>query len=574
MDVEHDLVMVDEFDALSIELKIPKKEQLLKPEPAPAESKVAAELRERQRRYQAWLHQDLGKFPAKAHARKVARELGVQTGLIYLPGQQQQLYEFSDMGPEFRQRRHFYYMAGANFPGCAVTYNISNDSLILWIPYTDPKTVLWYGKTPTPEESKAASDVDEVRYISGLFEFLCANLFPGMTLYILHPGQTPRFENPGSLVRIDSKSLGPAIERARVIKTDYEIAMIRRANAVSSAAHKAALVRLRRFSNEREIDATYRGFCLAQGAKRQAYPPIVASGTSASTLHYDDNDQPLAGRQLVVLDAGAEWNCYASDITRTFPISGHFSPEAAAIHDIVQRMQDECIRRVRPGVLFSALHLRACVVAINELLKLGILRGGTPSDILRQGTIAAFFPHGLGHHVGLEVHDVSGREKLLVQSSSLPSLQPPSRGMLGLVDSLSGVARRQSKREWVGPETVHLMFREACARVATAAAAASQAASGKPVMVSGGGTQALAKNMVVTIEPGIYFCREYIEAYFLCKPEHARYIDDKVLEKYWDVGGVRIEDDILVTENGYENLTLAPKGEEMLKLINAGGGGC
>ena len=124
-------------------------------------------------------------------------------------------------------------MSGADFSGCAVTYDIRNDDLVLWIPYTDPRMVLWYGKTPTLKECQAASDVDEVRYISALPEFLCSALTPGSTLYILHPGQGPALENSGKVVRIDSTSLAPAIERARVIKTGYEIAMIRRANAVS-----------------------------------------------------------------------------------------------------------------------------------------------------------------------------------------------------------------------------------------------------------------------------------------------------------------------------------------------------
>ncbi len=114
-----------------------------------------------------------------------------------------------------------------------MTYDIARDHLVLWVPYTDPRTVLWYGRTPTFEQCKAASDVDEVRYIAGLGRFLCASLYPGCTMYVLHPDQTPKLENTKGIVRIDTHKLAPAIERARVVKTDYEIAMIRRANAVS-----------------------------------------------------------------------------------------------------------------------------------------------------------------------------------------------------------------------------------------------------------------------------------------------------------------------------------------------------
>lgn len=224
----------------------------------------------------------------------------------------------------------------------------------------------------------------------------------------------------------------------------------------------------------------------------------MASGTSASTLHYDNNDQPLNGRQLVVLDAGAEWNCYASDITRTFPISGKFSLEAADIYRVVQRMQAECIQRVRPGVLFSGLHLHACIVAIHELLKLGILHNGTASEILKRGTVAAFFPHGLGHHVGLEVHDVTGGERLLLASSPLA----PSQSLPGVVEWFRrGSARTAAKREWVGPEMLKMMFQETCAQLSAGVPVVET--SDLPPAARSVGTQVLAKNMVVTIEPGM-----------------------------------------------------------------------
>ncbi|KAL2024407.1 hypothetical protein VTK56DRAFT_8218 [Thermocarpiscus australiensis] len=563
MEAEFELVTVEEFDALSIELQVPKSEPVRQP------PTVNGELND------AWLNENVGKFPAKTHVRKVAKELNAETGLIYLPGQEEKLYEDSDQSSEFRQRRYFYYVAGADFPGCAVTYDIWSDHLILWIPYTDPKTVLWYGTTPTIEQCKAASDVDDVRYIAGLNRYLCAALDPGDTLYVLHPDQAPRLESARGAVRIDATKLAPAADRARVVKTDYEIAMIRRANAVSSAAHNAVLTRLKHLSNEREIEAIFRGFCLARGAKRQAYPVIAASGTAASTLHYSANDQALAGRPLVVLDAGAEWRCYASDVTRTLPLCGSgggfgfASDEAAAVYALVSRMQDECVRRVRPGASFAGLHLRACAVAAEGLRALGILRGGTVREILASGTVAAFFPHGLGHHVGLEVHDVSGRGRLLGAADD-----DDAASLLG--DDHSGLADRRGGRalprmEWIGPEAVSRMYREATAVMPPAA---SEGFFSWLEAQSERGRQKLVKNMVVTIEPGIYFCREYIKAYFLDKPEHARYIDQEVLEKYWDVGGVRIEDDILVTDDGYENLTTAPKGEEMLKIINEGGSDC
>jgi len=365
-----------------------------------------------------------------------------------------------------------------------VTYEIASERLILWIPYTDPRKVLWYGSTPDIAECEEKLDVDDVRYTSGLTAFLRRyfDVHTTSPVFVLNGNQTPKFDGaPGrGNVRYDATRLQPAMDAARVIKTEFEVALIRRANAVSSAAHRAVMERLRRLTNEREIEAVFKGVCIARGAKHQSYPVIAGSGINASTLHYEDNDQPLEGRQLVVLDAGCEWRCYASDVTRTLPLGrgkGMPTPEAAAIYALVERMQEECIARVRPGIPFRSLHLHACAVAVAGLLRLGILRGAPAEAILARGTVAAFFPHGLGHHVGLEVHDVTGDERLLMRGAAATGFA--CRGVGG-----SGVV---GKREWVSPEMVVAMCRDA----ATVRTTSDDVA------------QRLAKNMIVTIEPGM-----------------------------------------------------------------------
>ncbi|KAI1769169.1 hypothetical protein GGR53DRAFT_517382 [Hypoxylon sp. FL1150] len=427
----------------------------------------------------------------KLHARKVAKQLGTENGIIYLPGQLESTWEDSDQGPPFRQRRYFYYMTGANFPGCSVTYDIAADKLTLWIPFTPPATILWFGNTPSPEDCLTKSDVHDVKYIGELASYLGARLATVKTLYALRPSQLPRFEGFEQMkpsIKVDVTSLQPAIDEARLIKSDYEIAMIRRANDISSAAHKKAAMLMYGMKNECEIEAAFLQACTAANAHSQAYPVIAGSGVNASTLHYEANNESLAGRQIVVLDAGAEWNCYASDVTRTLPIGPRykFTAEAKAVYDLVHKMQEECIQRIKPGVVFRDLQLHATLVAVQGLLDLGILRNGTAEEIFKNGTGAAFFPHGLGHHVGLDVHELHNT---------------------------------------------------------------------------------LRTGMIVTVEPGVYFCRPYVEAYFLRREEHARYIDAEVLDRYWAVGGARVEDDVLVTEAGYEVLTTAPKGEELLKLM-------
>ncbi|KID75098.1 Xaa-Pro dipeptidase, partial [Metarhizium brunneum ARSEF 3297] len=509
MEMDYDLVMEDEFDALCLDVR---------------------------------RHRDSAsktKYPAKLHARKVVRELGVDDGLIYLPGQPEISLEDSDQPRLFRQRRYFFYITGANFEDCTATYEVKHDKLTLWIPYVEPRQVLWFGSKPSAAECKRRYDVDEVRYttqLSGFLRSFAAQPSPPVT-YILHPKQAPDLGHGSqSQLCLDSSLLLPAMDRARVVKSDYEVAMVRRANNISSAAHRKVAERILRLTNEREIEAIIQAVCIASGSRSQAYPIIAGSGANGATLHYGSNNASLGGKQCVVIDAGCEWNCYASDITRTLPLSGAWTPKGAAIHAIVQRMQDECIAKVGPGAAWREIHLHAASVGMEGLLGLGILKGRR-EDVARAGTVAAFFPHGLGHHVGLDVHDVSGTLALSAAEGRGQQLDFGKRAMV----------------------TPSMLADMTCA-------SSSQDA------VGGGRskTQLLLPNMIVTVEPGIYFCREYLEGYFRSDPAHADFIDWDLLEEYYDVGGVRIEDCILVTEDGYENLTVAPKGDELLDVINKG----
>lgn len=343
-----------------------------------------------------------------------------------------------------------------------MTYELAHDRLTLWIPYVEPRQVLWFGSTPDAARAMALYDVDDVRYTTQLPKFLHAHLRPATTLFILHPDQAPRLmDRPRAQTVLDYVRLRPAMDAARVVKTDYEVAMIRRANVVSSAAHRVVAERLLSLRNEQDVEALLLAVCTARGAHSQAYAPIAGAGVNASTLHYGANDQPLRGKQLLVIDAGCEWDCYASDITRTLPISGSFSREAGAVHKAVQRMQEECISMVGPGVVFAQVHLHAAAVAVEELLKLGILKGDK-EEVAKAGTVTAFFPHGLGHHVGLECHDVDGTRK--------------GEALVGEGGGMEG-----GKREMVTPMSLGRMMRMA-------------EAPKRP---------ALKPNMIVTVEPGM-----------------------------------------------------------------------
>ncbi|KAI9370070.1 peptidase M24, structural domain-containing protein [Aspergillus egyptiacus] len=465
------------------------------------------------------------KYPAKQHARKVAAKLGVRDGLIYLIGKPTIDWGDSDQPRPFRQRRYFFYITGVDEADCYVTYDIRNDFLTLYVPDFDLQHAIWMGPTLTVDEARQRYDVDRVRYYAALQGDLATwvdRYNKDCPIYILHPTQKPNIPAPELL--LDDASLIPAMNAAREVKDEYEIRMIRQANKISGFAHREILENIHLLSNEAEIHGLFLDSCVSRGAKNQAYEIIAGSGPNAAVLHYVKNNEPLKGRQLVCLDAGAEWDCYASDVTRTIPLGRDWpSTDAKDIYAIVEEMQEECIRRVKQGVRFRDLHELAHHIAIKGLQRLEVLKDGTTEEIRKSGASSIFFPHGLGHHVGLEVHDVSA-QPITAANEQLGGLRSQSIDLNG------------QRTETFVPQM---------------------------------STPLLQEGMVITIEPGVYFNELALKnaRHLPC----AKYINFEKAEQYIPIGGVRIEDDLLVTSTGYENLTTAPKGEEMLKILRGCG---
>lgn len=404
-------------------------------------------------------------------------------------------------------------------PDCALAYDVGLDVLTLYVPDFDLHQAIWMGPTLSRDEAQDRYDVDRVRYQSSLraeLESWLGNRVQNSLLYIIHDSERPA-GLPEELP-LDSKQLMPAMDAARGIKDEYEIRMIRQANKVSGLAHRRILERIQKMKNESEIEGLFLDTCISHGARNQAYQTIAASGPNAAVLHYSRNNESLRNKPLVCLDAGAEWNCYASDVTRTFPLSGAWPNRYVMnIYQLVERMQEECIKRIRRGTRFLSLHDLAHEIAIDGLRALGVFKDGSHSEIRASGASKVFFPHGLGHHVGLEVHDVS--------ESSIMALHP------------------SFDQTQYGP-------------VLNSGVSLSPCTLSAPLLEAG---------MVVTVEPGIYFSPLALAN--ARKQPCAKYIDFDVAEKYVPIGGVRIEDDILVTATGHENLTTAPKGDEMLAII-------
>ncbi|KAH7162114.1 putative Xaa-Pro aminopeptidase [Dactylonectria estremocensis] len=451
-----------------------------------------------------------GKYPAKSHAKRVVELIREKkpdaTGVLYLEGRMTKLIEDNDGAEHFRQRRYFYYLTGCNLADCYFIYDIQTSKSTLFIPPVEEDEVIWSGLPVSIEEALQQYDVDEVKLTTEINPALAslAAATPSSTAFAIEN----QVSDTVTFLQFDDKDfslLKPAIEVARVVKDEFEVALIRKANSVSDIAHRAVVKNTAGAKNERELEAIFIHRCVANGGKEMAYEPIFASGRAAATLHYVKNDEPLDGKLNILLDAGAEWNNYASDITRTFPLSGKFTKESREIYDIVLKMQKDCTDILKEGVIWDDVHLLAHKIAIDGLLSIGILKGDK-DEILKARTSVAFFPHGLGHYLGMDTHDTGGNANYSDEDKIFRYLRV--RGNL-------------------------------------------------------------PSGSVITVEPGIYFC-SFIIAPYLKDPEHSKFIDAAVLDKYWDVGGVRIEDNILITPTGYENLTTVPKEAAELESMILG----
>ena len=562
------------------------------------------------------------KYPAKAHARRVAEKLNVSKGFILLAATNARNWPNSDMPAPFRQERYFYYLTGCNEADTFVTYDIGKDLLTLWLPPINKARVLWYGRGSTVDEALEKYDIDAAHYIkseagrsddeavlaacsdtrhthSGLkcgrkSKHLRPTKVRCSEVYILDftnliqaceqcrmlkqacdEGSPCSFCDENSLScryrvlcrtkglwacfgahdtkPIDTKSLRHAIDACRVIKDEHEIALIRRANDITAEAHISVMKGMHTFKTEADVEAAYMQVCIAKTAKVQAYDPIAGAGPNAAELHYSENTAAFGHGQTIVLDAGCEVECYASDVTRTLPINpkkpGHWpSEEAKNIYKLVEKIQECCIKQMLPGKQFIEIFWFAHQLVIEGLLELGILVGDQVGTIFAAGTSRAFLPHGLGHHVGLEVHDVS------------PDPAPP----LAITREQKMESLRAAVINWRPEWACHLddsSLEELISMSEETSFGSSLHSVSAPV---------LEPNMIVTVEPGIYFNKFLLDNFFLNDPKHRQFIDMKVLKRYMQVGGVRIEDDILITKNGYENITTAPKGEEMLEVIRKG----
>lgn len=378
----------------------------------------------------------------------------------------------------YRQNSHFYYVTGFSEPDALAVFipKRPEGEFILFCQTQDPQGLQWQGPVIGQAGACKIYGADQAFPISTLDEKIPELLSDRQVLY--YPlGEDAHLDAKvrAWYMRAKKQALSPLgaiwditglLSEMRLYKTPFEIAQIKKACHVSAKAHYAAMSICRAGLYEHHLDAEIQHI-LIQNRCTPAYPNIIGSGKNACILHYNANDAQLKAGEMVLIDAGAEYQCYASDITRTFPVNGRFNKTQRDLYEAVLRVQLAVIDQVKPGVCWDALQATSDRLISSELLRLGILKG-TLETIMKTQAFKRFYMHKIGHWMGLDVHDVGGYKEPIC----------PKR--------------------W----------------------------------------RVLAPNMVLTIEPGIYI------------PEDAKDIDPK-----WRGIGVRIEDDVQVTQTGCDILS-------------------
>ena len=398
-----------------------------------------------------------------------------ENSVLLIPGADMQ-YRNADSAYAFRQDSNFYYFSGFCEPTSliAIVNNKDGISTIIFVPPKDKLREIWDGYRAGPIGAVDDFLFDKA-YDNTQIDTVMPDILNGSNQVLYAIGKKSGFDQKvidwttqaGSKDRhsksiniIDASSL---LGNARLIKDDHEISLMRKACDISAEAHIEAMKSVKGIDSEQHIESLYCNEFSKRGGRFQAYTPIVAGGENACTLHYVENNQNLKKSDLLLVDAGCEYEMYASDITRTFPVSGKFSDEQLKIYEIVLEAMNAAIDQVKPGNDIMQPQEISERVITEGLIRIGLLEGD-PEELHKSGAFKEFYMHKIGHWLGLDVHDAG--------------------------DYMEG--------------DEYMKF--------------------KP-------------GMITTIEPGIYI-------------SSSMDVDDK-----WKGIGVRIEDDILVTKDGNENLT-------------------
>lgn len=428
------------------------------------------------------------------------------------------LYDSDTDKCPFRQEAFFHYLFWINEPDCYGVIDLERQESLLFVPEIPDSAERWngtrlplsyyterYGVDATYLTKDLASELAR-RNLSHLFVLYGVNSDSGSATTT-----TADFDGIDRFT-VDKAALHPLLCELRVHKTPKEIELLRVGSLISSQAHIYVMRHIKPRTTELQCEALFKSWTAYYGgARHMAYTCICGAGNNGSILHYGHagrpNDKLLRDGDMIVLDMGAEYFGYATDITRSYPVNGRFTDDQRAIFNAVAAAQKAVMEAMRPGVRWADMHKLAERVILQHLLALGLLHNGTVEEMERAFLGSVFMPHGLGHLMGKNVHDVGGYP--------------------------CGVERPKE------PGVCYLRT-----------------------------ARSLEAGMVITVEPGVYFNDPTLDK-ALRNPDQARFINLDVLARFRGFGGVRLEDDVLVTETGADNLTILPMTAEEIERVIA-----
>jgi len=325
-----------------------------------------------------------------------------------------------DVHYPYRPDSDFFYLTGFPEPEAVAVLipGRKQAEYILFNRERDPKSEQWDGARAGQAGAVDTYGADDAFPIGDLDDILprmmeqCERVFYAMGC---DAELDKRLSNWISRIRCESRSgkQGPVeivaldhyLHEMRLFKSRSELKIMRQAARISAQAHKQVMQRCAPDLWEYQLEGEFLNSCIQQGARAQAYTPIVGGGANACVLHYIDNRERLQGGDMLLIDAGCELDCYASDITRTYPVNGVFSEPQRQLYELVLAAQDAALAKVKPGNHWNDPHDAAVRTITRGLVKLGILKGSVPK-LMREEKYKAFFPHRTGHWLGMDVHDV------------------------------------------------------------------------------------------------------------------------------------------------------------------------
>lgn len=432
--------------------------------------------------------------------RRLRLKSQVKEGIIVLFGNNESPVNYPNNSYKFRQDSSFLYFYGQHREGLVGVIDIDNDKEFLIGNDIDIEDIIWCGSVDSVADMASQCGVANSAPMGFLSELIQDAQNKGRKIHFLPPYRHDQMIQIMDLTGIHpyqqrekaSLELIMAVVNQRAVKTPEEIAEIERACAIGHEMHITAMKMCRPGITEQEIAGTISGIAASKGCI-VSFPAILTM--HGEIMHGYPSTRPLEAGRLMLCDAGAETNeNYSSDHTRTTPISGKFTSKQKDIYSIVETCHDYAIGMAKPGMKWLDVHMGVATIMTERLKDLGLMKGNI-EDAVQAGAHAMFFPHGLGHMMGMDVHDMEGLGQQYV----------------GFDDE-------------VRPST---QFGTNCLRCG----------------------RRLQEGWVMTDEPGIYFIPALIDDW-RAKGINKEFINFDAVEGYKDFGGIRIEDDILITADG------------------------